>query len=73
MRLIAILVAGAAPVSLATFAAELGYETRVGAGAGAGTLEGALVLAYRNNPQLNAQRAATRFPRRRRGTGAASP
>jgi outer membrane protein len=60
MRLIAVLVAGAAPVSLATFAAELGYETRVGAGAGAGTLEGALVLAYRNNPQLNAQRAATR-------------
>ncbi|MGA7486506.1 MAG: TolC family protein, partial [Xanthobacteraceae bacterium] len=29
-------------------------------GAGAGTIEGALVEAYRNNPQLNAQRASTR-------------
>jgi outer membrane protein len=35
-------------------------ETRVGVGAGAATLEGALALAYQNNPQLNAQRAATR-------------
>ena len=52
-----------------TFAAELVSdsrvtgavgETRVGVGAGAGTLEGALALAYQNNPQLNAQRAATR-------------
>jgi outer membrane protein len=54
-----------------TFAAELSDqrlgvgagavgETRVGVGAGAGTLEGALALAYQNNPQLNAQRAATR-------------
>ena len=30
------------------------------AGAGTGTMEGALVQAYQNNPQLNAQRAATR-------------
>ena len=29
-------------------------------GSSADTMEGALVLAYRNNPQLNAQRAATR-------------
>jgi outer membrane protein len=29
-------------------------------GAGAGTIDGALIEAYRNNPQLNAQRAATR-------------
>jgi outer membrane protein len=29
-------------------------------GAAADTLEGALALAYQNNPQLNAQRAATR-------------
>src|SRR5438067_2530173 len=27
---------------------------------GVGTMEGALIQAYRNNPQLNAQRAATR-------------
>jgi outer membrane protein len=30
------------------------------AGAGVGTMEEALVLAYQNNPQLNSQRAATR-------------
>jgi outer membrane protein len=32
----------------------------VGGGAGAGTMEGALIQAYQNNPQLNSQRAATR-------------
>jgi outer membrane protein len=32
----------------------------VGAGAGSGTMDLALVQAYRNNPQLNSQRAATR-------------
>ncbi|HEY1362645.1 MAG TPA: TolC family outer membrane protein [Xanthobacteraceae bacterium] len=32
----------------------------VGTGAGAGTMEGALIQAYINNPQLNSQRAATR-------------
>jgi len=43
-------------------AAELAPEAngRVGAGRGTGTIEGALVLAYRNNPQFNAQRSATR-------------
>src|SRR5882757_4139010 len=41
-------------------AAEPAVNGRVGPGAGAGTIEGALVLAYRNNPQLNAQRSATR-------------
>jgi outer membrane protein len=37
-------------------------EVRIVAAAGAdvGTMEGALVLAYQNNPQLNSQRAATR-------------
>jgi outer membrane protein len=42
--------------------AEVGVGNRVliGPGLGAGTLEGALVLAYQNNPQLNSQRAATR-------------
>src|SRR5262245_61442561 len=32
----------------------------VGAGAGSGTIDIALVQAYQNNPQLNSQRAATR-------------
>ena len=32
----------------------------VGSGAGSGTIDGALVAAYQNNPQLNSQRAATR-------------
>jgi outer membrane protein len=41
-------------------AAEPAANGRVGAGAGAGTIEGALVLAYRNNPQLNAQRSSAR-------------
>jgi outer membrane protein len=33
---------------------------RVGTGAGYATMEGALIEAYQNNPQLNSQRAATR-------------
>jgi outer membrane protein len=41
-------------------AAEPAANGRVGTGAGAGTIEGALTLAYRNNPQLNAQRSSTR-------------
>src|SRR5712671_290902 len=41
-------------------AAEPAVNGRVGAGRGTGTIEGALVLAYRNNPQFNAQRSATR-------------
>ena len=32
----------------------------VGGGAGSGTMDGALVASYQNNPQLNSQRAATR-------------
>src|SRR5262249_2561852 len=42
--------------------AEPATEPRaiLGVGFGAGTLEGSLILAYDNNPQLNAQRAATR-------------
>jgi outer membrane protein len=48
-------------VSLAadTSAASSANGRLVG-GAGAGTIDGALIEAYRNNPQLNAQRAATR-------------
>src|SRR3954447_7922206 len=57
---VAIVACAAMPVF--TFAAELVSEPRavLGIGFGAGTLEGSLVLAYHNNPQLNAQRAATR-------------
>jgi outer membrane protein len=69
---IALIVSMTTTTPVLTFAAELVGETRVGVGAGAvgetrvgvgagaGTLEGALALAYQNNPQLNAQRAATR-------------
>ena len=54
--------AASAMMALSTVvpAAEPAANGRVGAGAGAGTIEGALVLAYRNNPQLNAQRSSTR-------------
>jgi outer membrane protein len=54
----AILLAGL-PTSGAS-AAEVGAEARVLAGVGSTTIETALGLAYVNNPQLNAQRAATR-------------
>jgi outer membrane protein len=33
---------------------------RIGTGSGSATMEGALIQAYQNNPQLNAQRSATR-------------
>src|SRR5262245_50562570 len=42
------------------FAAEKTRDRLVGAGSGSTTIEQALGLAYRNNPQLNAQRSATR-------------
>ena len=32
----------------------------VGTGAGAGTMDEALIQSYQNNPQLNSQRSATR-------------
>jgi outer membrane protein len=48
-------------ITLTALAAELGATNgRVGGGAGAATMESALVQAYQNNPQLNAQRSATR-------------
>ncbi len=52
--------AAAIGVSLTAFAAELGVNGNGKAGSGATTLETALIEAYQNNPQLNAQRAATR-------------
>src|SRR5947209_2925941 len=53
-------VAAAAGFSTSGFSAELGDGSRVGVGNGYATIEGALIQAYGNNPQLNSQRAATR-------------
>jgi len=51
----------AATLWVSSVAAERASNPRlVGTGTGAGTMDGALILAYRNNPQLNAQRSATR-------------
>jgi outer membrane protein len=54
------LIASAALPAL-TLAGELGSNgSPLVGGAGSGTIEGALIQAYQNNPQLNSQRAATR-------------
>jgi outer membrane protein len=50
----------AATLSVAALAADSRANGRLVGGAGAGTINDALIEAYRNNPQLNAQRAATR-------------
>jgi outer membrane protein len=49
-------------LSVMSLAAEVGANGngRIGTGAGSATMEGALIQAYQNNPQLNAQRSATR-------------
>jgi outer membrane protein len=64
VAIVAFVLSATAAISVSTFAAELVGESRViagpGIGVGADTLEGALVLAYQVNPQLNSQRAATR-------------
>src|SRR5262249_39754817 len=54
-----------AALTLASFAADKaangnGGDGRLVGGTGAGTMEQSLIQAYQNNPQLNAQRAATR-------------
>ncbi len=49
-----------AMAALASVAAEVAGNGLVGGGSGSGTMEGALIQAYHNNPQLNGQRAATR-------------
>jgi outer membrane protein len=59
-QMIAFAASAVMTLSVIALAAELGVEARVVAGAGSATLEGALVQAYQNNPQLNSQRAATR-------------
>src|SRR5262252_8853427 len=56
---------GLTALTLASLAADKaangkGGDGRLVGGAGAGTMEQALIQAYQNNPQLNAQRAATR-------------
>jgi outer membrane protein len=61
---------GARTIALATFvlialstisrAAEVGVNGRIGTGSGSATMDGALIQAYQNNPQLNGQRSATR-------------
>ena len=59
-QIAAFAVSAVAALSVASPAAEVAAYGRMVGGAGAGTIEGALVEAYRNNPQLNAQRASTR-------------
>ena len=60
-RMAAFAVFAAAVLATVSLAADTGaVNGRLVGGAGAGTIEGALTAAYRNNPQLNAQRAATR-------------
>jgi outer membrane protein len=49
-----------ATLSATSYAAEIAGNGRIGAGAGSATMEGALIQSYQNNPQLNAQRSATR-------------
>src|SRR5262245_8594747 len=60
-RMAAFAVFATAVVSTVSLAADTGAANgRLVGGTGAGTIDGALIEAYRNNPQLNAQRAATR-------------
>ena len=57
----AIIVAVFAASTIPSRAAELVVDSaRVGRSSGVGTIEAALIQAYINNPQLGAQRAATR-------------
>jgi len=51
---------GASPAAAGPTPGESRVISGPGIDAGAGTLPGALVLAYQTNPQINAQRAATR-------------
>ncbi|MGB8804122.1 MAG: hypothetical protein WCC93_04280, partial [Chthoniobacterales bacterium] len=43
-----------------TLAVEEARDRLIGTGSGSTTMEQALGFAYRNNPQLNAQRSSTR-------------
>src|SRR5260370_38597147 len=57
-RMIALAAFAMAALSATPYAAEI--NGRIGTGAGSATMDGALIQAYQNNPQLNAQRSATR-------------
>jgi outer membrane protein len=59
-QMIALAAFATATLSATSYAAELAANGRIGAGAGSATMEGALIQSYQNNPQLNAQRSATR-------------
>jgi hypothetical protein len=59
-QIAALAVSAVAVLSALSHAADTSANGRLVGGAGAGTINGALIEAYRNNPQLNAQRAATR-------------
>jgi outer membrane protein len=59
-RIIALAAYAVATLSATSYAAEIAGNGRIGAGAGSATMEGALIQSYQNNPQLNAQRSATR-------------
>src|SRR6516165_5022792 len=60
-RIAAFAVSAAAALWVASLAAEPDANGRlVGTGAGAGTMDEALIQSYQNNPQLNSQRSATR-------------
>src|SRR5262249_26178472 len=62
-QIAALAVAAATALSAISLAAEPranGNGHLVGAGAGSGTMDQALIQSYQNNPQLNSQRAATR-------------
>ncbi len=60
-RSVALAASAALSLSLsAALAADTAVYGRVGGGAGSATMNGSLIQAYQNNPQLNSQRAATR-------------
>src|SRR6516162_2306655 len=62
-QIAALAVSAATALSVISFAGEPranGNGHLVGAGAGSGTMDQALIQSYQNNPQLNSQRAATR-------------
>src|SRR5499427_10600148 len=62
-QIAALAVSAATALSVISLAGEPranGNGHLVGAGAGSGTMDQALIQSYQNNPQLNSQRAATR-------------
>ena len=58
-RIVAVPLPALTALPVTSFAGDM-VVNNARAGAGTGTINGALVQAYQNNPQLNAQRSATR-------------